>query len=141
VSGPALVRVRRPRANKPGRRAFVSGKKRQNTKKATVITDGHGRTLWAGAFRPGRMHDQTALRTEGIADLFEQYPQVKAKVDAGYAMCGAPAHVRGVVSCHTARHAGPPGEGLVRLCRAGPAYVSRQIPSMVLSSSRDLTVT
>ncbi|MEU8504455.1 transposase [Streptomyces brevispora] len=30
------------------------------------------------------MHDQTALRTEGIADPFEQYPQVKAKVDAGY---------------------------------------------------------
>ena len=78
------VRVRRPRASKPGRRAFVSGKMRQNTKKATVVTDGKGRTLWAGAFRPGRMHDQTALQTEGIADLFAQFPQVKAKVDAGY---------------------------------------------------------
>jgi hypothetical protein len=78
------VPVRRPRAGKPGRRAFVSGKKKQNTKKATVITDGQGRTLWAGAFRPGRMHDQTAVRTEGIAVLFRQYPQVKAKVDAGY---------------------------------------------------------
>jgi len=78
------VQVRRPRASKPGRRAFVSGKKKMNTKKATVITDGEGRTLWAGAFRPGRMHDQTALRTEGIADLFTQFPQVKAKVDAGY---------------------------------------------------------
>ena len=30
------------------------------------------------------MHDQTAVRTEGIADLFKQFPQVKAKVDAGY---------------------------------------------------------
>ena len=78
------VQVRRPRANKPGRRAFVSGKKKMNTKKATVVTDGQGRTLWAGAFRPGRMHDQTAVRTEGIADLFTQFPQVKAKVDAGY---------------------------------------------------------
>lgn len=78
------VQVRRPGAGKPGRRAFVSGKKKQNTKKATVITDGNGRTLWAGAFRPGRMHDQTAVRTEGIADLFTWYPQVKAKVDAGY---------------------------------------------------------
>jgi hypothetical protein len=78
------VQVRRPRAGKPGRRAFVSGKKKQNTMKATVATDGKGRTLWAGAFRPGRMHDQTALRTEGIADLCEQYPQVKSKVDAGY---------------------------------------------------------
>ena len=78
------MQVRRPRAGKPGRRAFVSGKKKQNTKKATVITDEQGRTLWAGAFRPGRMHDQTAVRTEGIADLFRQFPQVKAKVDAGY---------------------------------------------------------
>jgi len=78
------VQVRRPRAGKPGRRAFVSGKKKQNTEKATVVTDGKGRTLWAGAFRPGRMHDQTAVRTEGITDLFEQFPQVKSKVDAGY---------------------------------------------------------
>lgn len=78
------VRVRRPQANKPGRRAFVSGKMRQNTKKATVITDEKGRTLWAGAFRPGRQHDQTALKTEGVCDLFERFPQVKAKVDAGY---------------------------------------------------------
>jgi hypothetical protein len=62
----------------------VSGKKKIDTKKATVITDEKGRTLWAGAFRLGRMHDQTAVRTEGIADLFRQYPQVKAKVDAGY---------------------------------------------------------
>jgi hypothetical protein len=78
------VQVRRPHAGKPGRRAFVSGKKKQNTKKTTVITDGQGRTLWAGAFRPGRMHDQTAVRTAGIAGLFRQFPQVKAKVDAGY---------------------------------------------------------
>jgi DDE superfamily endonuclease/Helix-turn-helix of DDE superfamily endonuclease len=78
------VQVRRPRAGKPGRRAFVSGKKKQNTKKAAVITDEKGRTLWAGAFRPGRMHDQTAVRTEGIADLFTRHPQVRATVDAGY---------------------------------------------------------
>ncbi|MGH3156004.1 MAG: transposase family protein [Streptosporangiaceae bacterium] len=78
------VQVRRPRASRPGRRAFISGKKKMNTKKATVVTDEEGRTLWAGAFRPGRMHDQTALRTEGIADLLQQFPQVKAKVDAGY---------------------------------------------------------
>jgi DDE superfamily endonuclease/Helix-turn-helix of DDE superfamily endonuclease len=78
------VQVRRPRANKPGRRAFISGKKKMNAKKAAVVTDEAGRTLWAGAFRPGRMHDQTALRTEGIADLFTQFSQVKAKVDAGY---------------------------------------------------------
>ena len=30
------------------------------------------------------MHDQTAVKTEGIAALFEQFPPVRAKVDAGY---------------------------------------------------------
>ena len=29
------------------------------------------------------MHDQTAVRTEGIAEQFRQYPQVKAEVDEG----------------------------------------------------------
>ncbi len=78
------VQVRRPKANRPGRRAFVSGKKKQNTMKPTVISDSAGRLLWLGATRPGRMHDATALRTEGIEDLFRQYPHVKAKVDSGY---------------------------------------------------------
>jgi DDE superfamily endonuclease/Helix-turn-helix of DDE superfamily endonuclease len=78
------VQVRRPKANRPGRRAFVSGKKKQNTIKPTVISDGRGRLLWCGATRPGRMHDVTALRTEGIDDLFRRYPTVRAKVDSGY---------------------------------------------------------
>jgi DDE superfamily endonuclease/Helix-turn-helix of DDE superfamily endonuclease len=78
------VQVRRPRAGRPGRRAFVSGKKRQNTGKATAISDGHGRLLWLGAFRPGRMHDITALRTEGIEDLLRRHPAVAAEVDTGY---------------------------------------------------------
>jgi hypothetical protein len=78
------TQVRRPRANRCGRRAFVSGKKKQNTIKATTICDRRGRTLWAGAVRPGRMHDQSAVKTEGIQELFQQHPTVKAKVDAGY---------------------------------------------------------
>ncbi|MFF4243599.1 hypothetical protein ACFYY2_03885 [Streptomyces sp. NPDC001822] len=57
---------------------------RLNTRKATVVTNEQGRTLWAGAFRPGRMRDQTAVKTAGIRDLFERYPAVKAEVDAGY---------------------------------------------------------
>jgi hypothetical protein len=55
-----------------------------NTKKATVITGPGGHTLWTGAFRPGRMHDQTALKTEGTGDLLRRFPQVKFLVDAGY---------------------------------------------------------
>jgi hypothetical protein len=78
------VQVRRPKANRPGRRAFVSGKKKQNTIKPTAISDGRGRLLWCGATRPGRMHDVTALRTEGIEDLLRQHPTVRAKVDSGY---------------------------------------------------------
>ncbi|MFE4425116.1 transposase family protein [Streptomyces sp. NPDC056817] len=34
--------------------------------------------------RPGRMHDQTAVRAEGIAEQFRLQPTVKAKVDSGY---------------------------------------------------------
>ena len=49
------VQVRRPRANRPGRRAYVSGKKKQNTIKPTAISDADGRLLWLGAIRPGRM--------------------------------------------------------------------------------------
>ncbi|MGH3520245.1 MAG: transposase family protein [Haloechinothrix sp.] len=79
------VQVRRPKANRPGRRAFVSGKRKQNTCKATAISDGRGRMLWLGASRPGRMHDVTALRTEGIEDLLRRYPDVEAEVDSGYA--------------------------------------------------------
>lgn len=78
------VQVRRPKANKPGRRAFVSGKKKQNTIKPTAIGDDRGRLLWLGAFRPGRMHDVTALRTEGIENLLECYPRVGGEVDSGY---------------------------------------------------------
>jgi hypothetical protein len=78
------VQVRRPRANRPGRRAFVSGKKKQNTIKPTVISDGGGRLLWSGAARPGRMHDVTARRSAGVEDLLRAYPQVRAEADSGY---------------------------------------------------------
>ncbi|MFE9259152.1 transposase family protein [Streptomyces sp. NPDC006879] len=78
------TQVRRPRAHRPGRCAFVSGKKKQNTMKTTTISDGQGRTLWSGADRPGRIHDQTALRTEGIAEQLRLHPRVKAEVDEGY---------------------------------------------------------
>lgn len=78
------VQVRRPKAGRPGRRAFVSGKKKQNTTKFTVISDAAGRLLWQGAFRPGRMHDVTALRTEGVQKLVIHYLDVKTKIDDGY---------------------------------------------------------
>ena len=78
------IRVRRPRQGRPGRRAFVSGKLKQNTIKTTVAADHNGATLWCGATRPGRMHDVTAARIEGVDALLDAYPDVKLLVDAGY---------------------------------------------------------
>src|SRR5690606_5151904 len=78
------VQVRRPRAGRGGRRAFVSGKKKQNTMKATVVADHQGRTQWTDAMRPGRMHDATAVRTEGIDSCFRHFPDVEVLLDDGY---------------------------------------------------------
>jgi Helix-turn-helix of DDE superfamily endonuclease len=77
------TKVRRPAAHRPGGRAFVWGKRRQNTIKTTTISDSQGRTLWS-CIRPARpMHDQTAVRTEGIAEQLRLHPGVKAEVDQG----------------------------------------------------------
>lgn len=81
----AETQVRRPQTGRPGRRAFVSGKRKQNTIKTTTFSDGQGRMLLSGVVRPGRMHDQTAVRTEGIAEQFRLHPSVKSQADAGYA--------------------------------------------------------
>ena len=78
------VQVRRPKANRPGRKAFVSGKKKQNTGKAAMISDRQGRPLWLGAIRPGRVHDATQVRTEGIEEQLRLHPDVRAQVDSGY---------------------------------------------------------
>ncbi|TDB66105.1 IS5/IS1182 family transposase, partial [Micromonospora sp. KC721] len=43
-----------------------------------------GATLWCGATRPGRMHDVTAARIEGVDALLDAYPNVRLLVDAGY---------------------------------------------------------
>jgi DDE superfamily endonuclease/Helix-turn-helix of DDE superfamily endonuclease len=78
------ITVRRPAAARRGRKAFINGAKRRNTIKGTVIGDQAGRLLWAGAVRPGRMHDQTALKTEGIDDLLAHFPGVRIWADQGY---------------------------------------------------------
>ncbi|MFH8470712.1 transposase family protein [Streptomyces sp. NPDC017991] len=78
------VQVRRPVAGRGGRRAFVSGKKKQNTMKATVIADHRGRTLWADGLRPGRMHDVTAARAAGITGCLRHFDLVEILLDDGY---------------------------------------------------------
>ncbi len=93
------IQVRRPRTGRAGRKAFVSGKLKQNTIKATVISDEHGSTLFAGGCRPGRMHDTTAARVEGIDAQLDAYPQAKVLVDAGY---------QGLAREHPAQVGAPP---------------------------------
>jgi hypothetical protein len=78
------ITVRRPTSTRPGRRAFINGKKRRHTIKTTVICDQAGRLLWTGATRPGRMHDQTTIKTEGIADLLSHYQRVRIWADQAY---------------------------------------------------------
>lgn len=51
--------------------------------KATVIADWRGRTLWTDALGPGRMHDATAARNEGIAICFQHFPDVGVLLDDG----------------------------------------------------------
>ncbi len=75
------VQVRRPAAGRGGRRAFVSGKKKQNTMKTTVITDDQGRTLWTYALRPGRMHDATPARTACIGRCLDHFDLVQVLLD------------------------------------------------------------
>jgi hypothetical protein len=52
-----------------GPAARRSGKGRQVTIMATVVVDEYGATLWWGGHGPGRMHDTTAARVEGIGRL------------------------------------------------------------------------
>lgn len=78
------IPVRRPAAGKPGRRAFVSGKARRNTIKTAVICDQACRLLWTGAIRPGRMHDATQIRTEGLEDLLHHFTRVRIWADQAY---------------------------------------------------------
>lgn len=77
------LQARRTRAARGGRRAFVAGKKKQNTMKTTVVTDHQGRTLWTDAMRPRRIHDVTAVRTEGIDACFRHFPDVEVLLDEG----------------------------------------------------------
>lgn len=93
------IQVRRPRAGRVGRKAFVSGKRRQNTIKTTLAADDAGRVIWAGAICPGRLHDQTAIKAWGIDDLLDQHPGVAVLVDAGY---------RGLAKAHPGQVIPPP---------------------------------
>lgn len=62
----------------------MSGKKKENTIKFTQVAGASGRTLRARYFRPGRMHDQTAVKSDGIARLLKDHADVDFEMDGGY---------------------------------------------------------
>ncbi|WP_323178686.1 transposase family protein [Streptomyces sp. NBC_01381] len=122
------TQVRRPKAHRPGRCAFVSGKKKQNTMKTTTISDSQGCTLWSGADRPGRMHDQTPMRNEGIAEQLRLHSQVKAEVDKGY---------RGLANEFPDQVSAPPKKWKTSraACRLRQRTISRRVlPSLIRRS-------
>jgi hypothetical protein len=59
----------------------------RSTCNATAISDGAGRLLQLGAFRPRSDARTRALCTEGIRDPLQRYSKVKPQVDAGSAGC------------------------------------------------------
>lgn len=52
--------------------------------KATVVAHDVGRTLWTDALRPGRMHDATVARNEGIGTCFQHFSDVEVLLDDSY---------------------------------------------------------
>ncbi|MEU8874507.1 transposase family protein [Streptomyces javensis] len=78
--------------------------------------------------RPGRMHDQTAMRTEGIAEQLRLHPGVKTEVDEGY--WGLANEFPGQVTAPPKKQARRPREGEAGLVRdaAPPVLPSHRRP-------------
>ena len=73
---------RRP-ASPAGGRSCPAKRSRTPSSQRQSATRTGGWCGWARS-APGRMHDVTALRTDGIEDLLRRHPEVKAEVDSGY---------------------------------------------------------
>jgi hypothetical protein len=83
------IRVRRPTQRRAGRHQFISGKARQNSVKALLITDAAGVVLFCGAVARGSVPDITQARAAGLVDLLEHTENVRILTDAGYQGLGA----------------------------------------------------
>jgi hypothetical protein len=53
-------------------RPFYSGKHKRHGMNVQVLTDPHGRLLWASPALPGSTHDLTAARSHGIIDALAE---------------------------------------------------------------------
>lgn len=83
------IRVRRPTDRRAGRHQFISGKARQNSVKALLVTDAVGRLLFCGAVARGSVSDITRARAAGLVDLLDHTHSVQILADAGYQGLGA----------------------------------------------------
>lgn len=76
------VQVRRPAAHQPGRKRFVSGKRRANTIKTLLLSDDQGRLLFAGETHPGSVNDLTQARSIGLVQLVDSRRDLEILADA-----------------------------------------------------------
>ncbi|GGO47721.1 hypothetical protein GCM10012287_21000 [Streptomyces daqingensis] len=70
-------------------RPFYSGKHKKHGMNVQVITDPHGRPLWASPALPGAVHDIKAARTHGIIEALSE-AGVECWADKGYRAPAAP---------------------------------------------------
>src|SRR5512144_2699704 len=78
------VQVRRPRAGHPAARHSSPARRSRTPLKSTTFSDHQDRPLFSGAIRPGRLHDQTAVNTEGITEQLRLHPSAKAEAHEGH---------------------------------------------------------
>jgi hypothetical protein len=78
-----LLPIDRTAADRP----FYSGKHKKHGMNVQVITDPHGRLLWASPALPGAVHDIKAARTHGIIEALSE-AGVECWADKGYRGAG-----------------------------------------------------
>lgn len=98
------------------------------TVKTPTFIDPQGRTLLRDVVRPGRMHGQTSVRTEGIAEQLHQHPKVKVEVEVDEGHQGLANEFPGQVSAppEKPKDDAPPGEHHAR-CEQGRRQSSARI--------------
>jgi hypothetical protein len=102
------VRVRRPAAGRKDREKFISGKNKQNSVKAMVVTDAGGRLLFCSPAEPASCADITHARNLGLVKLLADGPAVEILADAGYQGLGAQTGGRVVTPPHRKFKKNPP---------------------------------
>jgi Helix-turn-helix of DDE superfamily endonuclease len=109
------TQVRRPRAHRPGRRAFISGKRKQKHPQAHRGQRRPGPHPVGRGGAPGPPARPDRGQHRGIADLLTQHPGVKVRVDEGYQ--GLASAFAGQVTAPPRKPAKDAAAELVAACR------------------------